>query len=301
MVRKSGLLVISFALVTCSTSLTHAQQDPLATQHSSSTPAEKSQCDAKGPITRDQADAILQELKSIHKFLEKQSDDSIAEELRLIRQVMERQQFATTPAAVPGYPSTPSPLPNARLSIAGLPVLGKPDAPLTLVEFADYQCPYCKAFHTSVFEHLRKDWIDTGKLRFVSYDFPLDIHPSAERAALAAWCAGEQTDYWPMRNLLLANSDAFELDAILANARQVPQLDMDQFSACMKAEKYSMDIKDRAGLAISRGISGTPTFLIARSSGDVADGVLMVGTQPYSALQDLMEAVLGAKPFSSSK
>src|SRR5436309_2535217 len=82
--------------------------------------------------------------------------------------------------------------------------IGRPDAPLTLVEFADYQCPFCRQFHTAVYERLKTEFIETGKLRFVSRDLPLDFHSNAMAASVASRCAGDQDEFWQMRDTLIS-------------------------------------------------------------------------------------------------
>ena len=128
-------------------------------------------------IDQDASQAILQELKEIRRVLEK----------------IERQGLAQ-PAQRPDTPQT------ASVSIGkDNPILGAPDAPVTVVEFMDYQCPYCKRFIQSTFPLLKRDFIDTGKVRWIVRDLPLDFHPNARKAAQAAHCAGEQGKFWKMR------------------------------------------------------------------------------------------------------
>jgi protein-disulfide isomerase len=239
-----------------------------------------------GGITRDQADQILNELRQIRKLLEtEQGSGAIAAELRLLRQAMERQQAAAPAAAPQGQPSQPPQATSAKVNVSGLQVLGRKDAPLTLVEFSDYQCPFCRAFHTGAFEQIKKEWIDTGKLRLISWDLPLEFHSNAAKAAQAAHCAGEQNKFWEMRNLLIANAAQLEADAILGYARQVPQLDVERFKACIGSTKYSAEIKKAADVANAQGISGTPSFLLGKTNGDQLDGTIIVGAQPYAAFE----------------
>ena len=139
-------------------------------------------------VTKEQADAIVSELKQIRLLLEKQ-------EAQLARAV------APQPSAAPAPPQ------KVQMSVGnGWYSLGRPDAPVTLVEFGDYQCPFCKQFHTTAYSDLKKNYIDTGKVRFVSRDLPLEFHPFALRAAEAARCAGDQGKYWEMRDALYASA-----------------------------------------------------------------------------------------------
>jgi protein-disulfide isomerase len=151
-----------------------------------------------------------------------------------------------------------------------------------MIEFSDYQCPYCRAFHSNTFEQLKKDWIDTGKVRFISWDMPLEFHSNAIKAAQAARCAGEQNKFWEFRSLLIANADKLGADEILGYAQQVPQLDVDRFKACVKDNQFTEAIKKSVTEANGQGVSGTPTFLIGKTNGDVVDGIILVGAKPFA-------------------
>jgi protein-disulfide isomerase len=206
--------------------------------------------------------------------------DEILNELRQIRQLLAAQPRQAAPAPQPA--AQPQ---NAKLSIQGLSVLGRADAPLTVIEFSDYQCAFCRAFHTNTFEQIKKDWIDTGKIRFVSWDLPLDFHSNAMGAARAALCAGEQNKFWEMRSLLITNATKLEPDAILGYAKLLPQLDFEKFKACESSDRFQSEIKKSTEVANAQGISGTPTFVIGKSTGDIVDGQLFFGAQPYSAFE----------------
>lgn len=220
-------------------------------------------------MTKDQADAILNEL-------------------RQIRQLLEKQQ----PSAAAQAPAPPAAAQNAKVNIGGLAVLGRPDAPLTMVEFSDYQCPFCRAFHGATFEQIRKDWIDTGKLRFVSWDLPLEFHSDAAGAAKAARCAGEQSKFWEMRAVLIANAAKLDADSVIGYAKQLPQLDAELFHSCVTSTRYAAEIKKASADANAQGISGTPTFLIGKSNGDLVDGSLIIGAQPIAAFEKLLQSSL---------
>src|SRR5271157_1537054 len=136
--------------------------------------------------------------------------NQILEELRQIRQLLEKQQ---------GKPQAPPEPTRAKLNMQGSEMLGSKDAPLTMVEFTDYQCPFCQRFHTTVFADLKKNYIDTGKVRFYSRDLPLDtMHPNAIRAAQAARCASEQGQYWALRDIMGANPGKLDMDSLVADA-----------------------------------------------------------------------------------
>src|SRR3954470_12835273 len=118
-----------------------------------------------------------------------QQNEEMIKELRAIRQLLER---LTQP-----QPSAPAQPTSAKIVDLKGYALGKPDAPLTMVEFTDLQCPFCRQFHVTSFEQLKKEYIDTGKLRYFSRDFPLEsLHPFAMQAARAAKCAADEGKFW---------------------------------------------------------------------------------------------------------
>ncbi len=208
-------------------------------------------------ITRRQADAILDELRQIRQLLEKQ-------------------------AAKGG--ETQEPVSRVKLNLEGFAMLGSKDAPLTVVEFTDYQCPFCQRFHVATFPELKKNFIDTGKVRFYSKDMPLDMHANAMRAALAARCAAEQNGFWALRDIMGANPDKLDLDNILALASQV-KLDPGKLRACIESNKYKNAVQTDVLDAMRIGANGTPTFVVGKSTEEGVDGELMVGALPYDMFQ----------------
>jgi len=203
----------------------------------------------------------------------RQQADQILNELRQIRQLLERQQ-AQAPRPQEEQAT------KAKLNLAGFAMLGSKEAPLTIVEFTDYQCPFCQRFHTTSFADLKKNYIDTGKVRFYSRDLPLDFHPNAMRAAQAARCANEQGQFWKLRDVMGANPDKLDLDSLMADAADL-KMDVNAFRACVESEKYKNAVQTDVLEAMKIGASGTPTFVIGKSTPDGVDGELVVGAQPY--------------------
>ena len=216
-----------------------------------------------------------------------QQADQILEELRAIRQLLERPPIAA--------PSGPPP-PSARVTLPAATVyaLGRADAPLTMVEFTDLECPFCRQFHVTTFEQLKKNYIDTGKLRFVTRDFPLDFHANARPAAHAARCAGEQNRFWEMRHVLTVNAAALNRDAMLKFARELG-LDMSQFEACFTAERYREAIDRDVADARGANVSGTPTFVLGKTAPQGFEGLRIVGAQPYAVFEQKIKELLGEK------
>jgi protein-disulfide isomerase len=203
----------------------------------------------------------------------RQQADQILNELRQIRQLLERQQ------AQPPRPQEEQPI-KAKLNLEGFVMLGAKEAPLTIVEFTDYQCPFCQRFHTTSFGDLKKNYIDTGKVRFYSRDLPLDFHPNAMRAAQAARCANEQGQFWTLRDVMGANPNKLDMDSLLADAADL-KMDVNAFRTCVESEKYKNAVQTDVMEAMKIGASGTPTFVIGKSTPDGVDGELLVGAQPY--------------------
>src|SRR6478672_2924812 len=153
--------------------------------------------------------APVAQLANDQTGLTRQQGDEILKELRQIRQLLEKQQ------AKPAPPQEEAPARAKITDLSGVSMLGSKAAPITIVEYTDYQCPYCQRFHVTAFAELKKAYIDTGKVRFFSKDMPLDFHPNAMRAALAARCAGEQGKFWELRNTMGANPNSLDIEHIL--------------------------------------------------------------------------------------
>jgi protein-disulfide isomerase len=203
----------------------------------------------------------------------RQQADQILNELRQIRQLLERQQAQ---AARPQEEQAT----KAKLNLAGFAMLGSKEAPLTIVEFTDYQCPFCQRFHTTSFAELKKNYIDTGKVRFYSRDMPLDFHPDAMRAAQAARCASDQGQFWQLRDVMGANPNKLDMDSLVVDATDL-KMDVKAFRACVASEKYKEAVQTDVLEAMKIGANGTPTFVIGKSTPDGVDGELVVGAQPY--------------------
>ncbi len=214
--------------------------------------------------------------------------DEILDELRQIRQLLERQAEAAKPAG----PPAPT---RARLHMEGAPMLGSKDAPITMVEFSDYQCPFCQRFHLQVYNEIKKDFIDTGKVRFYSRDLPIDqLHPNATRAAQAARCAGDQGQFWAMRDTMSAHPDNLDLNSLVADASAL-KINPETFRTCVESGKYKEAVKSDLLEAMKIGADGTPSFVVGKSTPDGVDGELIVGAQPYSLFQAKFKSLAAEK------
>lgn len=213
-------------------------------------------------------------------------------ELKLIRQALERAPAPGQGAAAPAAP------PDDKVNIAFTPgpmSMGNEKAPLVLVEYTDYQCPFCQQYHNSAFAQIKANYVDTGKVRYVSRDFPLDFHENARRAAGAARCAADQGKFWEMRHAMIVNADQLKADQLLTYAANV-KLDVPKFKTCLDSDKYRADIDKQIQEGMSAGVNGTPSFVLGRLEGDKLQGVRLVGAQPYATFDAKIQEMLNAAP-----
>ncbi|MGD0496927.1 MAG: thioredoxin domain-containing protein [Bryobacteraceae bacterium] len=213
----------------------------------------------------------------------RQQADEILNELRQIRQLLEKQQ------AGPAAPAKDQPE-RAKLNLQDAPMLGEKDAPITMVEFTDYECPYCQRFHSDTFPEIKKKYIDTGKVRFFSRDFPLDFHPDAMRAAQAGRCARAQGKFWEMRETMNAHPDKLDLESLAAEAGSL-KLDIAAFRTCVDDGSQKNGVQTDILEATKIGADGTPAFVIGKSTATGVDGEIMVGAQPFDAFDQKLKAL----------
>ncbi len=164
-------------------------------------------------------------------------------------------------------------------------VEGKENAPVTIVEFTDYQCPFCERYAQQTYPQIKKEYIDTGKVRYILRNLPLPFHKYSEEAAIAAYCAGKEGKYWEMHDKLFENQKEWETakDAVSLFAKYGDQLGID-IRACQKDDKVAEAVGKDLDLAKKIGANGTPTFFI--------NGKMLVGAQPYSAFKSLIDSEL---------
>ncbi len=184
------------------------------------------------------------------------------------------------------------PLAARELAIAGLPTLGSPAAPVTVVEFMDYECPYCQGFAQTDFPTLKARYIDTGKLRYVLVNFPLPRHARARPAAVAAACAEAQGKFWPMHEHLLAKDSGPLRDEDFTRHARSLALDIDAFERCRaeRADASWLDTDVAAARAV--GVNATPSFLIGKSAVAVARGRLLRGAPTLAEFEQQIDALL---------
>lgn len=181
--------------------------------------------------------------------------------------------------------ATPTAIPRQNVSVGTGAAWGPADAKVTIVEFSDFQCPYCERFFVSTYPLIREKYQE--KVRFVFRHFPIaQIHPAAEQASLASECANEQGKFWEYHDVLFANQRDLSKEALLKYADQVKVSDTKQFAACMDSQKYMSKIRNDFNEAVNYGVQGTPTFFI--------NGNILVGAQPFAAFDAAIQRELMA-------
>jgi protein-disulfide isomerase len=184
---------------------------------------------------------------------------------------------------------------DVTLDIAGDPVKGSPDAKVALIEFTDYQCPFCGRNEKTVMPQVIKDYVDTGKVRYVLRDFPLPFHKNARNAAFAAHCAGEQGKYWEMHDLLFQNQQALEPEKLSAYAATL-KLDTAAFDECMKSDRYAGKVTASLQDGNKATVQGTPSLVVGvmGADGKVKGTKIIRGAVPYAVFKSTLDAMLTA-------
>ena len=159
------------------------------------------------------------------------------------------------------------------------PILGPADAPVTIIEFSDYQCPYCQKFHNESFAALRQKYSD--KIRFAYRDFPLtQVHLYALSGATAARCAGDQEKYWEYGDLLFSKGVPQDQQGLVAYATQLG-LDTNVFTQCLTSNKYNAAVQKDQEEAANLGTQSTPTFFV--------NGIPVIGAQPIEVFEAIID------------
>jgi len=182
----------------------------------------------------------------------------------------------------------PTPTPDLDFEPEAVSVMGDEDAPVTIVEFSDYQCPFCLRYFQETMPLVKSAYVDTGKVRYVFKDYPItSIHPQASKAAESAECAGEQEAYWEMHDRLFQgqvddwNNNPDAVNVFKSYAEEL-DLDTEAFNACLDSGRYTDDVATDLNEGARAGVTGTPTFFI--------NGEKFVGAQPFQEFQTIIDA-----------
>jgi protein-disulfide isomerase len=175
-----------------------------------------------------------------------------------------------------------------------VPYLGSNSSKINLVEFGDYQCPFCERFFQLTLPSIVQNYVNASKVRFYFMDFAI-LGPDSQTLAQGAWCAQDQGLYYSYYNFIYSHQGQENtgwaappmLKALLGN---MPGLDIQQFTSCLDSQTYSSRVQQLTKLGQSLGVTGTPTVLIGNNQ---VGYVLVVGAQPYSVFQQVIDTQLG--------
>lgn len=212
---------------------------------------------------------------------------STSRQIGELRSELANVQTAPRGAAAqnPQGPNAPADATGAILDVAGAPALGPADAVVTLIEFSDYECPFCIRHFQQTMPEIRKQYIDTGKIRYVFRDFPIDQnHPQAIRAHEAAHCALEQQRFWDL-HVRLFSSPGTHTPAALEDRAREAGLNEDQFRACIASGRTTPKVRATVNLVESLGATGTPWFFVGLRD-------------PKTDHVKVLKSIGGAQPFS---
>lgn len=160
---------------------------------------------------------------------------------------------------------------------------GDPNAVVTIVEFSDYECPFCARFYNDAYQQIKSEYIDTGKIKMIFRDFPLGFHKNAQKAAEAAECAGDQDKYYEMHDQLFENGVTGGVESFKEYAKIIG-LDQNQFDECLDSGENAKEVQDDFKAGQAAGVKGTPAFFI--------NGELISGAQPFSVFKEKIDAYL---------
>jgi protein-disulfide isomerase len=192
------------------------------------------------------------------------------------------------------------PLENVLVGVAGSPILGNPSASLTMVEFSDYQCPYCGVYARQTFAKVVDRYVKTGKMRYVVRSFPLaELHPLAEKSAEASLCAGEQGKYWEAHDLLFVKQQALQV----ANLRDYAislGLDGASFQQCLDSGRFARKVSADLAEGQDSGVNATPAFFLGFTDPHDPSRIqavkLLSGAMPFHKFEVEIDSLLSQVP-----
>lgn len=199
----------------------------------------------------------------------------------------------TPTAANDTTPPPPLPTNDTPPTTDDDPVLGKADAPITLVEFTDYQCPFCGRHFTQTHGQIKKDYVDTGKVKLVMRDFPLSFHPNAQKAAEATECADDQGKFWEMHDMIFEKQGEWSgsADAVGMFKKYAADLKLTpaKFGSCLDDGTYAEEVKKDMADGSAAGIDGTPGFWILGPNGK---NQKISGAYPFDTFKAAFDGML---------
>jgi len=231
---------------------------------------------------------------------------AILTQLQEIKLLLQARPPAPLPSGAPGAAPNAGPPPNLNappafdLEVVGAPVKGRADARLAIVEFSDFQCPFCGRYVRDTFSQIERDYITPGKAKYYFRNFPLErIHPLALRASEAAECARAQGKFWEIHTKFFGNQQALT-EPDLVKTAEATGLNMSGFNQCFAAQATSpARIRADQQEGLRAGISGTPTFFLGTMTkeGKVKPLRRLVGAQPFANFKTAIDSLMASPEF----
>ena len=182
------------------------------------------------------------------------------------------------------------------MSVADAPYIGKKDAPVTVVEFLDYQCPFCRKYHETVEPQITKDYVSTGKVKYAIRQLPLtSLHPASVECSQAVLCAGDQGKYWEMAGDVIKNPKNVA-PADLSGYAKGLGLETASFDKCLSSGKYKERVEAEGAMGEKLGLSGTPSFVVGLTDSSDPSKLkateVIRGAQPYAQFKQTIDGLL---------
>ena len=237
---------------------------------------------ADAQVTREEFDALKSEVGALRESVKTQNE--------LLKQFLERLGAARE--------GRDAPFKEMLVGVDGGAVYGKPNAKVTIVEFSDYQCPFCARYSNDTFPQIEREYIDTGRVRYVFRDYPIEAsHPQAFKAHEAVHCAADQGKRREMHKKVFASQRAMSVNDLTAHAAGLG-LDKARFEKCLAQGTYSGKVRSAMSAGEQAGVRGTPTFFVGLTepnSPNLKAVRRIIGAQPYAAFKSAIDDLLAAQ------
>lgn len=248
-------------------------------------------CAIHNPNTNNPNAELITEIQELRNELrtDRERLTTLEEELSSVTEEM--RIFVTNEAGLAFRPQDVRPQ-LRDIDTSTLPALGEEDSLIGIIEFTDYQCPYCKLHHESTYEEIKSNYVANSDVKYFVSDFPLANHIAAKSAALAAYCASMQGKFWEYHDLLFEYSPGLNENVLIDIASSL-QLELPQFAECIDSPVSESQLEFQLAIATELGIVGTPSFVIGEldNQGIIRNGILVQGHQPFDDFAGVIERV----------
>jgi len=224
------------------------------------------------------ADELLKQLQEIRKEVKAMRGDiaDLRDEIKHLQPMVAQEG---------------KPIKQVSANIGSAPILGDKNAKIAIIEYSDFQCPFCTRHNKQTLPQIQDSYIKTGQVKYVMKDFPLSFHQKAKVAAVAARCAGEQGQYEAMRNLLFNNARKLNREFYLEKAKSL-MLDETKYKACLDNKDNLQQVDADINEGTTLGVTGTPAFFVGKvKDGKLIDAVPISGAVPFARFQQVIDSL----------